>query len=71
MGLVRLTVEDIEKLAELFVRAISINVPIHRDKEGNGPKHCPVVIWEDALAVDIDSVKQHNPNVHIQHKTTR
>lgn len=36
--------------AEALVMAIAIGAPIHRDKDGNGPKHCPVVIWEDSVS---------------------
>ncbi len=62
MGLIRLTPEDIDKLAELLVRAVSLNAPIHRDKEGKGPKHIGVAIWEDAVSLDNDVIVNHKPN---------
>ena len=62
MGLVRLTEDDIKKLAELFVRAVTINAPIHRDKDGKGPKHCPCCIWEDAISIDNEVIPPYNAN---------
>lgn len=62
MPLIRLTEDDVNKLAELLVRAVALNAPIHRGKDGKGPQHCPVVIWEDAVSLDTDCLEQHNPN---------
>lgn len=60
----RLTEEDINATIEAFVRAIAMNADIHRDKDGKGPKHCPVVIWEDCVSLDDDVLPPHNPNAN-------
>lgn len=63
MGLTELTDEEMDKLSEAFVRAIAIGAPIHRDKNGKGPQHCPVVIWEDAVFLDWDCLPNKNDNL--------
>ena len=60
MGYSRLTPEDIDKLAQLFVMAVTQGAPVHRDKDGNGPKHCPCVIWEDSLHLDAEAMPPMN-----------
>lgn len=59
----RLTPEDINATIEAFVRAISINTPIHRDANGNGPKHIGVVYWEDSVSLDDDVLPPYDHKI--------
>ena len=59
----RLTPEDINATIEAFVRAISINTPIHRDAQGKGPMHTPIVIWEDAVCLDWEVLPPYDHKV--------
>ena len=67
MPLVRLTTDDIDKLAKLLVMAVSQNAPIHRGKDGQGPKHIGFIVVEDALALDNESLEQYKPDAYSKH----
>jgi len=59
----RLTEEDINATIRAFVRAIAMNAPIHRDKDGKGPMHTPICVWEDCVSVDDEILPPYDPKI--------
>lgn len=59
----RLTPEDINATIEAFVRAISLNSPIHKDANGKGPSHVGFVICEEGISLDDDVMPPYDHKI--------